>query len=91
MWQNAHEDGAFEMAAPAAGNLVVFRRRYTIRRERIEIPGHIGIITNTNGRVDAIHANIKSGRVEEEPLESIGSVMGYMAINLLEIEEGAKL
>lgn len=88
MWRGAHEQTTFHMADFAAGSLVVFRRRYTINNKRIEIPGHIGIIAKVDDGATVIHANIQSGRVEEEPIRAIGAPMGCIAINLLDIEEG---
>ena len=75
------------MAHFIVGSLVVFRRKYIIKNEKTVIPGHIGIITKTKGGIDVIHANIKSGRVAEEPIERIGAPMGCLAINLFNTEE----
>lgn len=87
MWQLAEQQNALRVADFAVGSLIVFRRNYTIKNKKTVIPGHIGIVTKTKGGIDVIHANIKSGRVEEEPIERIGAPMGCLAINLFNTEE----
>ncbi len=64
------------------GTLIIKRRRYTINNQTIDFPGHIGIVTNTTNGLDMIHANSKSGKVEEVPVGDSSTTMGYLAVNL---------
>ena len=87
MWRIAHNQTTFWITELAIGALAVVRRRYTLGGERITIPGHIGIITDKENGLNMIHANPRTGKVEEEPLRNLNAVMGYIAVNLFDTKE----
>ena len=84
MWREAHnlDHAGLRMAQCAVGALVVTSKEYTIRGEPTVIPGHIGIVTRISGDgIDFIHANPKTGKVEEAPMHPHAPVLGYLALN----------
>lgn len=88
MWlaANEQEQSNFCIAEAAVGILAVIRRKYTINGELTAIAGHIGIVTRTESGLDIIHANPRTGKVEETPVRSRNVVMGFIAINLSGID-----
>lgn len=88
MWlaANEQEQSVFYTAEVAVGVLAVIRRKYTINGEHTAIAGHIGIVTKTEGGLDIVHANPRTGKVEEAPVRSRNAVMGFIAINLSDID-----
>lgn len=75
--QNNKEPFAF--GELAVGSLIVTARTYTLGNERVKIPGHIGIITDAK-YPSFIHASAKAGKVEERPLRSFSTLIGYVAM-----------
>lgn len=64
----------------AVGTLAVTAHTYTVRGERVTIPGHIGIITDLEN-LKLLHANPSAGVVEERPLGSVNTILGGIALN----------
>lgn len=83
MWLAANEQGqsGFYIAEFSVGALVVIRRKYTINGEHAAIAGHVGIVTKIKSGLDIIHANPRTGKVEESSVRNWKAVMGFIAVN----------
>jgi hypothetical protein len=83
MWANA-ENGteSFLRAGIAIGTLLVTSRRYTLDGEWQYVPGHIGIVTATEGdAISFVHANANAGVVEERPLTTRATILGSLTVS----------
>lgn len=80
----AGDGGAFAPCELSIGALIVPRRFYDIGNKHVEVPGHIGIITEVSGKMPVfIHAQAGEGlgKVEERPLRRLDTLLGYVAYN----------
>jgi hypothetical protein len=84
IWQAAQTGRpSFDLAELAVGTLLITRRIHTIGGEAIEVPGHVGIVTDTAGEIPSfIHAQAGAGKVEERPLLTLDTMLGCIAVNL---------
>ena len=84
MWSDAIQaQTAFRISQLAVGAVVVTKRQYEIRGQSRYVPGHIGIVTAVSGnQIDFIHANPSVGYVEERPIRTLETLLGYISLIL---------
>jgi|GEM_PF-1405522 len=90
MWRAAGEAGnamfqVADLATLVPGNLVVTRRIYDVDGEVVEMPGHIGIVTDASVEPPRfIHASTfnREGQVKERQMLTSATIIGAIAVDL---------
>lgn len=82
IWSDAnHSQARFKIGHLAVGAFVVTKRQYEIQGQSLSIAGHVAIVTSlSSDRIDIIHANPSVGCVEERPIRTLETVLGYVSL-----------
>lgn len=84
IWDQAEVSERFRRVGIKVGSFLITRRKYEYDDgKKIEVAGHIGLITDvTEETIVWIHASPPIGRVEERQLKTAATIMG--AVEYLE-------